>query len=54
MHETNSQGMPIHISTIPKKSTKTTKKKEESTRTCKGHANGPDPNAPQPPTSPES
>ena len=54
MHETNSQGMPIHISTIPKKSTKTTKKKEESTRTCKGHANGPDPNAPQPPSSPES
>ena len=46
--------MPINISTIPKKTTKTTKKKEESTRTCKGHANGPDPNAPQPPSSPES
>jgi len=46
--------MPINISTIPKKTTKSTKKKEESTRTCKGHANGPDPNAPQPPSSPES
>ena len=54
MHQTNSQGMPIHISTIPKKTTKSTKKKEESTRTCKSHANGPDPNAPQPPSSPES
>ena len=46
--------MPINISTIPKKTTKSTKKKEESTRTCKSHANGPDPNAPQPPSSPES
>jgi ATP-dependent Lon protease len=45
--------MPINVATIPKKVSKLTKKKEESTRAYKRNATGPDPNAPQPP-SPES
>ena len=45
--------MPINVATIPKKASKLTKKKEESTRAYKSNATGPDPNAPQPP-SPES
>jgi ATP-dependent Lon protease len=44
--------MPITLSAIPKKSTKT-KKQEDATRTYKSNLNGPGPNAPQPP-SPES
>lgn len=45
--------MPITLSTIPKKSTKSTKKQDDATRVYKSNVNGPGPNAPQPP-SPES
>ena len=45
--------MPITLSSIPKKSTKSTKKQDDATRVYKSNLNGPGPNAPQPP-SPES
>ena len=44
--------MPITLSTIPKKSTKS-KKQDDAARVYKSNVNGPGPNAPQPP-SPES
>ena len=45
--------MPITLSTISKKSTKSSKRQEDAVRTYKSNLNGPGPNAPQPP-SPES
>ena len=42
--------MPITLSTIPKKSTKSTKKQDDATRVYKSNVNGPGPNAPQPPS----
>ena len=45
--------MPVTVSTIPKKSTKSVKKQEDASRVYKNNLNGPGPNAPQPP-SPES
>ena len=40
--------MPVTLSTIPKKTTKKTKKQDDATHTYKSNLNGPGPNAPPP------
>ena len=46
--------MPVTLSTIPKKTTKRTKKQDDATHTYKSNANGPGQQQPQQPPYPES